>query len=59
MSAEWNRQLVAVARGMMSCWARRAVAARRDYTQAAYAQKCLERAIEWRDKARRWKMCPI
>jgi hypothetical protein len=59
MSIEWNRRLVAVARGIMGTWARKAVAARRDYTQKEYGADCLRRAVEWREKARRWKECPV
>ena len=59
MNADDNRRIVAAARGIMATYARRGVAARRDYTQKDYAADCLRRAVEWRDKARRWKECPI
>lgn len=59
MSIDWNTRIVAAARGVMATYARQWKYARRDSTATIYARDCLRRAVEWRDKARRWKECPI
>jgi len=59
VSADWNRRLVNIARGIMAVYARQWRYARRDSTAQNYAVDCLRRALEWRDKSRRWKGGPV
>jgi hypothetical protein len=58
MSAEFHARIIRAARGIMGTYARQWRAAARDYTQADYATERLAKAVEWRDKARRWKEIP-
>jgi len=43
----------------MAVYARQWRYARRDSTAQNYAADCLRRALEWRDKSRRWKGGPV
>lgn len=59
MSADYNRRLVATARSLMGCYARRWKFIRHDEIEAATANRLLRLAVEWREKARQWQQNPI